>query len=97
VLGKTGCTLFAFPRRVLQLLGVPFLYPLKTYHAQELEIWLKDHPNRVVTHYQIIELFPTAYLKSAKSAVAEIGFRKTGVFPSNRNVFDERDPGRISE
>ena len=65
----------------LQLLGLPFMQPLKTYHAQELEIWLKNRPNRYVTHYQITELFRTDYLKSATSAVAADVFRKTACFP----------------
>jgi hypothetical protein len=43
----------------LQLLRILFMQPLKTYHSQELEIWLKTHPNKVVTHYQITELFGT--------------------------------------
>jgi len=58
---------------------------------------MKARPNRVVTHYQITELFGTDYLKSATSAVAADGFRKTGLLPSNHNTFDESDPGRISE
>jgi hypothetical protein len=98
---KNGVHVVCLPlhstQQKLQLLKVPFMQPLKTCHAQELEIWLKKHPNRVVTHYQITELFGTDYLKSATSAVAAYVFRKTGVFPSNHNIFDERDPGRISE
>ena len=72
------------------------MQPLKTYHAQEIESWLKNHPDRVVTHYQITELLGKAYLKSATAANVANEFRKTGLFPCNRHVFDEHFPRRIS-
>ena len=72
------------------------MQPLKTYHAEEIEIWLKTHLDRVVTHYQITELFGKAYLKSTTAANIADGFRKTGLFPCNRPMFDEHDPRRIS-
>ena len=43
VLGKTRCTTFAFPSVAFidfNLWEFPFMQPLKTYHAQVLEIWL---------------------------------------------------------
>jgi hypothetical protein len=80
----------------LQLLDVSFLLPLKTYCAHEIEIWLKPHPNRVVTYYQITRLVGKTYLKSDTSAIAANGFRKTGLFLCNLHMSDEHDPGRIS-
>jgi len=50
MLGKTGCTMLAFP--CVALLDFSFMQPLKTYHAQEIEIWMKSHPSTDVTHYQ---------------------------------------------
>ena len=98
MLGKTGCTLFVF------LCTAPINYKLwefpsfsaKIYHAKEIEIWLKNHPNRVATHYQIIGLVAKVYLKSVTAAIPADVFRKTGLFPANRYIFDEHDPGRIS-
>jgi predicted alpha/beta-fold hydrolase len=55
--------------------------PLKTYYAQEIEIWLKPHSNRVVIHYGITGIVEKAYLKSAATEFAANGFRKTGPFP----------------
>jgi hypothetical protein len=57
------------------------MQPLKTYYAQEIEIWLKTHPNRVVIHYEITGNVGKAYLKSATAALAANVFRKTGPFP----------------
>jgi hypothetical protein len=36
------------------------------------------------------------YMKSATAAVASNEFQKAGLFPCNRRIFHERDPGRIS-
>ena len=40
----------------LQPLDVSFLQHLKTYYAQEMEMWMKNHPNIVFAHYQITGL-----------------------------------------
>ena len=72
------------------------MQPLKTHHAQEVEIWLKNQSNTVVTHYRITEMIGKAYLKSDTAAIAAKGLRETGLFSCNRHIFDERDPGRIS-
>jgi hypothetical protein len=39
----------------------------------------------------IAGLVGKAYLKSATAVIATNGFRKTGLFPSNRHIFDEHD------
>jgi len=72
----------------LQPLGVSFIQSLKTYDAWKIEIWLKAHPNRVVARYQITVLVGKAYLKSATATIATNGFRKTGLFPFNRHIFN---------
>ncbi|XP_026316403.1 CENP-B homolog protein 2-like [Hyposmocoma kahamanoa] len=71
----------------MQPLDVSFMFPLKTYYAQEIENWLTNHPGRVVTHYQIGEIFGKAYAKACKIDTAVNGFRKTGIFPINENIF----------
>jgi hypothetical protein len=65
----------------LQPMGVSFVQLLKTYHAREIEIWPKNHPNRVPTRYPITGLVGRAYLKSATAAITANRFRKTGLFP----------------
>jgi hypothetical protein len=59
-------------------------------------MWLKNHPNSVVTHYQITGLVGKAYLKSATAAIAANEFRKTSFFPFKGHIFYEHDSGRIS-
>jgi hypothetical protein len=58
---------------------------------------LKIHPNRVVTHYQITELFGKAYLKLATTAIAADGIRKTGLFPWNHHIIDGHDFLEVSQ
>ena len=89
MLGKTGCTLLAFP--CIALLDFSFKQRLKTYYTQEIEIWMKSHPNTVVTHYQTAGLFGKAYLNSATTAIAAGEIRKTGLLPCNCHIFNERD------
>jgi len=89
VLGKTGCTLLAFP--CTALLDVSFMQPLKTCYAQETEIWMKSHPNTVVTHYKTAGLVGKDYLKSATTAIVADEIRKTGLLPCKCHIFDERD------
>jgi hypothetical protein len=50
---------------------------------------LKHHENRIVTIYQIGEQMGNAYLKSATAQVAANGFRKKGLYPWNRNIFND--------
>jgi hypothetical protein len=69
---------------------------MNAVYAEEIEIWLKNHPNRVVTPYQITGLVGKIYLKSATAAIAANGFRKTDLLPFKSHIFYEHDPCRIS-
>eukprot|EP00057_Strongylocentrotus_purpuratus_P025734 XP_011680208.1 PREDICTED: uncharacterized protein LOC105445838 [Strongylocentrotus purpuratus] len=71
----------------MQPLDVSFMKPLSTYYDQELEKWLRNNPGRVVTTFQVAELFGNAYMRAATTQVAASGFRKTGIYPTNRDVF----------
>jgi hypothetical protein len=44
-----------------------------------------------VTTYQIGELMGNAYLPAARVQVAVNGFQKTGLYPCNRNIFDDHE------
>lgn len=73
----------------MQPLDVAFMSPFKTFYAQEITNWLRLHPGRVVTTYQIGELFGKAYVRAATMETAINGFKKTGMFPPDRNVFKD--------
>lgn len=65
--------------------------PFKTFYAQEITTWLKQNPGRVITVYQIGELFGKGLYESCGFRDSSYGFRKTGFFPVNRNVFREEE------
>lgn len=50
---ENGIILFCFPSHCthrIQLLDISFFGPLTTYYNQQMTMWLKSHPGRVVTH-----------------------------------------------
>ena len=63
--------------------------PLSKNYSNEVRKWLRTHYPRVVTEYQIPELFEIAYMKSANMMAVVNGFRKTGISPLNPEVFDD--------
>lgn len=75
----------------LQPLDVAFMRPLSTYYGADVKKWLRDHPGRVVSPYQVAKLFGQAYLQAATMLTAINGFRKCGIWPLDRNVFTEAD------
>lgn len=89
---ESGIILFCFPPHCthrVQPLDVSFYGPLTAYYNQELNNWLRNHPGRTVTHFQVAEIFKSAYIKSATVQNAQHGFAKTGICPYNANIFPE--------
>jgi hypothetical protein len=73
----------------MQSLDVASMRPFETHCTQEINTWLRNHPGRAVTHYQIAGLMGKAYLRAASAKTAVNGFRKTGICSMNRHVFRE--------
>ncbi|XP_063904724.1 jerky protein homolog-like [Zophobas morio] len=71
-----GVILFCFPAHC-------------THRLQPLDTWLKQHPGRIVTHFQVAGLFNKAYLKAATPANAVHAFAKTGIYPFDDNIFPD--------
>jgi hypothetical protein len=64
-----------------------FVKPLKTYYSQEIESWLLNNFPHIVTISQVGKLFGNAHLRAVTVEMAVNGFRKSGIYPVNRNVF----------
>ncbi|XP_043464091.1 uncharacterized protein LOC122499682 [Leptopilina heterotoma] len=75
----------------LQPLDVSFMKPLSLNYSKEVQKWLRTHPNRVVTMFEIFGLFGKAFEAAATLSTAKNGFQKTGIWPFNRNLFSAAD------
>lgn len=87
-----GIVLMCFPPHCthrMQPLDICFFGPLKAYYNQECTTWLRNHPGRVITQYQVGELFSNAYGKAATIQNATNGFVKTGICPFNPHIFPD--------
>lgn len=75
----------------MQPLDVSFMKPLSTYYNAEVSKWLRNHPGRVVTTFQVAQLITPAFQKAATAQTAANGFRKTGLWPVNRDIFEDHE------
>ncbi|KAJ8042738.1 hypothetical protein HOLleu_09581 [Holothuria leucospilota] len=67
------------------------MQPLSTCFTQAAEKWLKAHPGRIVTIYQMSSLFDEEYLRAATSLTAANSFEKIEIYPMNRAIFEDHE------
>ena len=75
----------------LQPLDVSLMKPLNSYTDQAITKWLRNHPGRALTQFQLGAIFGQAYTKAATMNTAINGFRRTGIYPTDRHVFEDSD------
>lgn len=73
----------------LQPLDTSFFRPLSCYFIDETEKWLRSHPGRCVTAFQISMIFGKAYARAASVGNAASGFEKCGIWPLNKDIFQD--------
>lgn len=75
----------------IQPLDVSFYGPLKVAYRQECNRHMKTHLMSKITPYDVAGLFNKAYAQVANISKGEAGFRATGIYPLNPNVFTDQD------
>lgn len=75
----------------MQYLNMGFMSSLKIYYAQEIEICLRNNPDRIVTLFIISRLFSAVYNRATIIELLVNAFGATGLFPLNRNIFQKHD------
>jgi len=91
---KAGIRMISLPPHTthrLQPLDVAFFGPLGTYYDEAGRTWMRQHPGRAVTSWQVAELFGSAYCKAASVGTAVSGFRASGLWPLDIGVFSDSD------
>ena len=83
----------------LQPLDKTFFGAFKVYYNQEINKWLLNHPGKRVTDFDVADLAGNAYNRAATMEKAVNGFRSTGIFPFNPDVFSDDDfaPATVTE
>ena len=75
----------------LQSLDKTVYGPFKKAFNSAMDCWLRSHPGRTVTIYEIPELVNEAQIMAITSRNIISGFKSTGIFPYNRNLFSDVD------
>ena len=65
--------------------------PMKTHYNRLADSWMMRHVGKLITIYQIAELAGTALTKAATPENVISGFRVSGVWPFDRDIFSNID------
>lgn len=91
---SNGVTILTFPPHCsnkLQPLDVSVYFSFKAHYNRAVDSWLMHHPGVPMTIYDIPECITSAFHHSMTPVNIISGFRKSGIFPYNRDVFTEDD------
>lgn len=89
---KNGIVMFTFPPHTshkLQPLDRTVFGPLKKYYNKACNEWLLQHPGSPLTIYHVAECFGKAYPLAFTPSNIQSGFRVSGIWPINENIFGE--------
>ena len=83
----------------MQPLDVSVYGPLKTFFEKEINTFQKRHAGRIIGQADIVKILKPAYLKAASAQNAVSGFRASGIWPFNNNVFCDEDfaPSQLTD
>jgi hypothetical protein len=91
---ENGVTVLAFPPHCshkLQPLDRSVSGPLKTYVHRACDAWITNHPEQMMTIYDLPGIVNMPLNSAATPANTKAGFLATGIFPYNRDVFPDEE------
>lgn len=65
--------------------------PLKGYYNSALDAWQRTNPGRAVTIYDVANLSNSAFTQAMTKSNITSGFRATGIYPYNADIFTDQD------
>lgn len=89
-----GVTIITLPPHCsnkLQPLDVTVFYSFKAFYNASVDSWLLNHPGVPLNIYGIAGCVGQAFQRSMTPMNITAGFRKTGIFPFDRNIFTAED------
>ena len=89
-----GLSTITFPPHTshkLQPLDVTVYGPLMCHYKKAVDEWNLSHPGSRITIYDLPECFGRAFFRTLSSDYIASGFRKTGIWPQNSEVFSDGD------
>ncbi|KAK2577808.1 hypothetical protein KPH14_012677 [Odynerus spinipes] len=87
---ENGIIMLSFPPHCshkLQPLDVSVFGPFKKYCASAQDTWLRNNPGKTITIYDTPKIVADSLPFAQTSMNIMSGFRKTGIFPFNANIF----------
>lgn len=91
---SNGVILYTIPPHCshkLQPLDKTVFGPLKKYFNEACRSWLVSNPGKRITIYQIAELVGISYPNAFSINNITSGFKSTGIYPFNNNVYCDAD------
>lgn len=91
---QNGVTILTLPPHCshkIQPLDLTIYGPLKAYYNEAVDKWMLLNPGIPMTIYQIAECFSTAHMRAMTPSNITAGFRRSGIFPFNKQIFVDAD------
>lgn len=75
----------------LQPLDRTFMKPFKTAYNDACDLWMRANAGLKISEYEIAGFVASAFNRVSRVDIGVNGFRCTGIYPFNRNIFDDLD------
>ena len=99
---SNGIVLLTIPPHTshhMQPLDVTVYGPFKSQYSQALDGWMRSNPGKTISIYQTAGLVNEAFMSAVTPRNITSGFRCTGIFPYNRDIFPDEAfaPSMVSD